>query len=220
MNKILFALLSFAGLLCLASCSETEETDTEYENWQAKNDTYFEQQYQKTADNMAANSADWRLIKAYSKDQNAEGAHTDYILVHVLSQKETHDESAVPPYAEVPLYTDSVRVHIRGNLMQSPSYDVESSSFGRLGYQFTTSWYGDYNTATMMPASYLVSSLGDGFATAVMNMHIGDRWEVCIPYSLAYGSTANGSVPAYSTLVLDITLHSFARAGNELPSFQ
>ena len=43
MNKILFALLSFAGLLCLASCSETEETDTEYENWQAKNDTYFEQ---------------------------------------------------------------------------------------------------------------------------------------------------------------------------------
>lgn len=220
MNRILFALLTVTSLLCLQSCSETEETDNEYENWQEKNDTYFERQYQRAVDSIAVNPTKWKLIKVYSKNSSAVGAHTDYIVVHVLSQRIEHDECATPPYAETPLYKDSVRLHLRGNLIQSQTYSTASPSYDNLGYQFTTSWYGEYNPKTMMPFSYLVSTLGDGFATAVMNMHVGDRWEVCIPYALAYGTTGSTAIPAYSTLVFDITLHSFARQGQALPGFQ
>lgn len=220
MNKILFALLSFVSLMCFTSCSETEETSTEYDNWQSKNDAYFEQQYQKAVDSIAVNPTKWKLIKVYSKDKNVEGVHTDYIVVHVLSQKTEHDECVTPAYAASPLYTDSVRVHCRGNLIQSPSYCVSSPSFSNLGYQFATSWYGEYNAKTMAPVSYAVNALGDGFVTAVMNMHVGDRWEVCIPYKLAYNATANSNIQAYSTLVFDLTLHSFARYGQNLPTFQ
>lgn len=220
MTKTLYALLSFVGLICLFSCSETDDTNTEFENWQAKNDAFFEQQYQRAVDSIAVNPTKWKLIKCFSKDKNTEGAHTDYIIVHVLSQRENHDECTTPQYAESPFYTDSVRVHVRGNLMPSTSYNVASASYGNVGYQFDTSWYGAYNAATMIPVAYSVSGLIDGFTTALQNMHVGDRWEICIPYQLAYSSTEKSSIPAYSTLIFDLTLHSFARAGQSFPSFQ
>ena len=38
-----------------------------------------------------------------------------------------------------------------------------------------------------------------------------------IPYQLGYGNADNGSIPAYSTLVFDITLVSYYRAGVDVP---
>jgi FKBP-type peptidyl-prolyl cis-trans isomerase FklB len=66
----------------------------------------------------------------------------------------------------------------------------------------------------MMPKTLLISSLVSGFATAVQNMHIGDRWLVYIPYDLGYGTTESSSstIPAYSTLVFDITLVAYYRS--------
>lgn len=220
MNKILFILLSFISLASIVSCSETDDTDTEYDNWQSKNDAYFEQQYQRAVEGMTTNPEEWKLIRCYSKDDETEGNHTDYIVVHVLSQRESHEECTTPAYAESPFYSDSVRVHYRGNLMPSPSYETFSASFGSVGYQFDTSWYGSYNPKTMIPVAYQVSGLLDGFATALLNMHVGDRWEVCIPYQLAYNTNSSTTIPAYSVLVFDITLHSFARSGQSFPAFQ
>lgn len=45
-----------------------------------------------------------------------------------------------------------------------------------------------------------------GFSVALQNMVVGDKWEICIPYYLGYGSTTNGSIPAYSTLFFEIEL--------------
>lgn len=202
------------------SCSETDTASTEYDNWKEKNDAYFEQQYQRALDSIAVNPTKWKVIKCFSKNQNQEGTHTDYIIAHVLSQKEQHDEATTPSYADSPLYTDSVRVHVRGNLIPSPSYNVNSASFGAKGYQFDTSWNGDYNEKIMIPSSYKVSGLIDGFATALQYMHVGDRWEVLIPYQLGYNSTERSSIPAYSVLVFDITLHSFVHSGDKFPTFQ
>lgn len=214
------AILSCVSMMLFVSCSETDDTNTEYTDWQSKNDTYFEQQYQRALDSMAVNPTKWKLIKNLSKDPAVEGAHTDYVIVHVLSQAEDHDENATPAYAESPLYTDSVRVHLRGNLIPSPSYNEASPSYGFKGYQFDTSWNGNYDASTIVPASYLVSGLIDGFATALQNMHVGDRWEVCIPYQMAYGTTDRSSIPGYSVLIFDVTLHSFVHAGQSFPRFQ
>ena len=48
----------------------------------------------------------------------------------------------------------------------------------------------------------------DGLATALQHMHVGDRWLIYIPYQLGFGlrNVPEWGVPAYSTLVLDVTL--------------
>ena len=51
--------------------------------------------------------------------------------------------------------------------------------------------------------------LVDGFATALQNMHPGDRWEIWIPQQMGYGSagrSASGSViiKPYTTLIFDL----------------
>ena len=202
MTKTLYALLSFVGLICLFSCSETDDTNTEFENWQAKNDAFFEQQYQRAVDSIAVNPTKWKLIKCFSKDKNTEGAHTDYIIVHVLSQRENHDECTTPQYAESPFYTDSVAVHYQGRLLPSTSYTE--------GYVFDQSNYGNFNPELSRPTKIKLSELIDGFVTAVLNMQRGDRWLVYIPYQLGYGaSSSNSAVPSYSTLVFDIALADF-----------
>jgi peptidyl-prolyl cis-trans isomerase len=37
-------------------------------------------------------------------------------------------------------------------------------------------------------------------------MKAGDRWLIYIPYQLGYGPKGNNGIPAYSTLVFDVTL--------------
>lgn len=44
-----------------------------------------------------------------------------------------------------------------------------------------------------------------GLSIALMNMQIGDRWEVCIPYDLGYGRSGK-TLDAYSTLFYEIQL--------------
>jgi len=39
-------------------------------------------------------------------------------------------------------------------------------------------------------------------------MEVGDKWEVWIPWQLGYGSSASGTIPAYTTLVFEIELIS------------
>lgn len=51
-----------------------------------------------------------------------------------------------------------------------------------------------------------VTSLVEGWAIALTNMHVGDSVKVVIPASQGYGAYTHGSVPAYSTLIFDIKL--------------
>ncbi len=220
LRKTLSILFGCLALITLAACSESEEVDTEYDNWQTRNEEYFEQQYQRAADSVAANPSRWMFIKGYSKDATTEGEHTDYIIVHVLSQSEEHSEALGESDLECPIYTDSVRVHYRGNLMPSDSYSVTSESFGTKGYQFDSSWIGDYDTSTAIPSKFAVKALVNGFCTAIQRMHIGDRWEIMMPYQLGYNAASATGIPSYSTLIFDITLYSITHAGYLVPDFQ
>ena len=113
------------------------------------------------------------------------------------------------------MYTDSVTIHYRG-------YFIPTTSFPA-GYVFDQTWTGDYDLTTMNSTTYTASTFIDGFTTALLNMHPGDRWRVTIPYALGYGkstyapSGATTSIPGYSTLVFDLTLVSFHRPGTTRP---
>ncbi|MEJ8768678.1 FKBP-type peptidyl-prolyl cis-trans isomerase [Prevotella sp. HCN-7019] len=194
----LLALLAPVGLL--SSCSESDNEEEEFPNWKKTNEQYFNNLYA-----MAKSSADmgdksWKVIRQWSLEESTAKDPYDYIVVNVL---ENGTGSGCP------LYTDSVKVHYEGRLLPSTSYPD--------GYVFDKSFTGEFNPATALPAKFAVSGMIDGFTTALQYMHIGDHWKVYIPYQLGYGSSASGSIPAYSTLVFDVTLVSYYRAGVEVP---
>ena len=95
-----------------------------------------------------------------------------------------------------PMFSDSVKINYRGRLLPSTSYP-----------------------ATANPATMYVGELIDGFATALQNMRIGDHWRVYMPYQLGYGINGTSSgIPGYSTLVFDIALVAYYRAGTPVGS--
>lgn len=194
----LLALLMPVGLL--SSCSENDSDVEEYPNWKATNDKFFNNLYTTAKADTAQGNQDWKIIRQWSLVESGATAPSDYIVVNVLE----HGTGSGCPF-----YTDSVKVHYEGRLLPSTSYPD--------GYVFDKSFTGDFNPATALPTTFAVFGTVDGFTTALMNMHIGDRWKVYIPYQLGYGNVDNGSIPAYSTLVFDITLVSYYRAGVDVP---
>ncbi len=185
----IFALFFALFALCLSSCSEDDGGKDEFGNWQERNEAYFKRVYDR-----ARNSGDakWKAIRSWSLQEAAATAADDYVVAEVLTEGTGKDS---------PLFTDKVKVHYRGNLMPTESYPD--------GLQFDSSWFGEYNLQTMMPVEMTVGNVVNGFATALMQMHAGDRWRVYIPAALAYGGDKdNGAILPFSTLVFDVTLVS------------
>lgn len=58
------------------------------------------------------------------------------------------------------------------------------------------------------PPAFRLADLIAGWQTALTRMHPGDRWELYLPASLAYGRLSQPDIPADSTLIFDLTLHS------------
>lgn len=197
----LFTFLIFAA----ASCSDDDNTVEEYPNWQQRNATYWDSLYNATRQNIANGDTSWKIVRSYSLvDTLASLSATDYIIVHVLNEGTG---------SGCPLYTDSVQLRHSGWLLPSTSYPE--------GYEFdnTNSLNLPDESAGVVKAP--VSSFVNGFITALLYMHIGDKWEVYIPWTLGYNtSTSVTSIPPYSVLRFNIQLVAYSRAGTKLPDFK
>ena len=87
----------------------------------------------------------------------------------------------------IPARTDHVRVHYTGKLVDGTVFD---SSVQR----------GE-------PAEFPVNGVIAGWIEALTLMPVGSKWELTIPYSLAYGERGAGaSIPPFSTLVFEVEL--------------
>jgi len=202
-SSIIYLMVLMVAVFGLSSCSEDDDSVEEFPDWQSYNESYWESLYSTTEAKIKAGDTSWKIIRNYSYPADATLAKTDYIIVHV---KEEGKGSGCP------LYTDSVRVHYSGHLLPSTSYTS--------GYIFDSSYTGELNPATAIPSKFAVGSLIDGFCTALQYMHIGDRWEVYIPYQLGYGVTDSDNIPGYSTLVFDVMLVAYWRPGAQVPGFK
>jgi FKBP-type peptidyl-prolyl cis-trans isomerase FklB len=192
---ILLSVILFPLVGMVSSCSEESAKTGEFDNWQQRNDEAVNQ--------WAANTS-LRKIKTFSKDPSSTGTNADYIYVQVL---ETGNG------ADSPLFNDTARVAYRGYFIPTASYSD--------GYVFDQNYIGDFNWSTAGMTDFAItSSLCDGFSTALMNMHKGDRWRVYMPYQLGYGTTVSGSIPAYSNLIFDIALQDCWHPGDVHPSFK
>lgn len=195
------AVVLLTGLL--ASCSESNgDTEEEFPNWQQTNEAYFDDLYATTQQRIASGDTSWKLLRSWALTDDVPEKPTNYVVVQVLEEGTG---------SGCPLYSDTVRVHFQGRLLPSVSYPE--------GKVFSQSFYDEYNPATATPTKFAVSALIDGWTTAMQQMHIGDRWRLYLPHQLGYGSTA-GDVPAYSTLIFDVTLHSYFRKGADIPDFK
>ena len=196
----MFLIFSFSQcLISLTSCSEEDDTVQEYDNWQAKNEAYFEEQYQQ---HLAASNATCFVLKSYTKGDTVKVSnlpHTQCILVDVLPS----DFIAKGDKTTMPLFTDDVSIHYSGNLLPSPTYPS--------GYQFDSSYYGSFQLDVAEPDVMSVYGVIVGFSTALQHMHRGDHWRVTIPYQLGYGVSDYNSIPGYSTLIFDIRLVDFEK---------
>lgn len=208
-NKTFLKVVSFLPfyLLCLllfSSCSEDDNTIEEFPNWQETNANYWNSLYSTTQQKVSSGDVSWKIIKNFSiEDTLNTGKNTDYIIVNVLKNGTG---------SGCPIYTDSVRVRYTGRLLPSASYSE--------GYIFDTTNPNGIDDSQAAVADFVVSNVVDGFSTALQHMHIGDKWEVYIPWTLGYGTTqsASSSIPPYSVLRFTILLVAYSRSGN-LPDF-
>lgn len=88
------------------------------------------------------------------------------------------------------------------NSVVNVKYDVEDINGKRFSDSYSSTTYGD-SIYQSRPNQNII-----GFWNCVTNMHVGDSVTCIMPYVSGYGSTGNGAVKPYTTLVYHIKLVS------------
>ena len=189
-----------------AACGESAGEVDEYAGWQEKNDQYYFDVYSKAAPGKT-------LIKAWSLPDFVAASVHNSIVVEVLEEG--------PAGTPHPIYTDTVKAHLSARTIPTATYPA--------GRVFDQTWTGEFDPETAAPRTMPVAGTAvvngegkpvtDGLTTALMQMRKGDRWRVYVPYSLAYGAADNASfgIPAFSTVIYDVTLAGIFHVGEAVP---
>lgn len=189
MKKSIFWVLGllFSVSFAVSSCEETEGVVDPYFNWEERNQLYIDS----IARVAQANPDQWKIIHTYKFNPPVNDLNpdvNDYVYCKVL-------ENGTGTMK--PLFTDSVTTNYRGKLI--PLYDGSEVIFDQ-AYQ------GELNSDVAVPVGFAVNGVIEGWTTALMQMVEGDRWEMYIPYNMAYGAYGSGDIPGYSTLMFDVQL--------------
>jgi len=90
------------------------------------------------------------------------------------------------------LFSDTVNVVYTGWLVNDSIFDTtHDSPFMNIGRSFG-----------------IAEGVIPGWRTALQHMSVGDRWELVVPYPLAYGEAGSQSILPYSTLKFDMKVIS------------
>ena len=86
----------------------------------------------------------------------------------------------------VPTANQKVKVNYEGHLIDGTEFD---SSYKR-----------------NQPSSFRCNQVIKGWTEALCKMPVGSKWELYIPYDLAYGDRDTGKIKPYSTLIFTVEL--------------
>ena len=98
---------------------------------------------------------------------------------------------------KTPQKGDKVKVHYEGRLIDGTVFDASKR-------------HGDN------PVEFGVTDVIKGWTEALLLMPVGSKWQLYIPYDLAYGERGTGrDIKPYSTLVFDVELVDIVEAEKE-----
>lgn len=134
---------------------------------------------------------------AYTKLESLSGE--GFVMYKVLKSGE----------GKTPLYTDKVKVLYTG--WYRNDWAKPDTYTGEMGNVINNKRVFDSTADRDNVASeFVASGVVDGFSTALQHMKEGDKWEVWMPWNLAYGAQGSGysanSIKGYTTLVFEIEL--------------
>ena len=87
----------------------------------------------------------------------------------------------------VPQRTDKVKVHYEGRLVDGTVFDASTK----------------HGTE---PSSFRADQVIKGWTEALTMMPVGSKWQLYIPYQLAYGERNTGNIKPFSMLIFDVEL--------------
>lgn len=181
MKKYLqIALMIFCVSALFSSCKDDDNNDDEIvQAWKLENEQAFEAK---------ANDPDFMKVQITGAD--------GYIYAKKLKEGN----------GPVIYYNSRVTVYYRGWLINKnrdeyfDKWEPEDGNPYKFAVSSASSNY-NYNSKIGVPIPIA------GWTLALQNMIVGDKWEVWIPQTLAYGaSDSNPGIPAYSTLVFEIEI--------------
>ena len=213
MNKNLFWLIALLFTLSFGfmSCAEDTTVEDPYANWEDRNVRYLDS----IADVARANEipelnevGKW-VIKCNYKISNESslnpGLGGSSVSTNPFETPPSVNDSVYMKVLEVgegsnrisPLYTDTVSVYYRGELINGTVFDQNYS--------------GDLDTEVHVPTHFALQAdqtdgLIVGWITALQYMKEGDRVELYIPAALGYVPQSQSSIPANSVLKFDLKL--------------
>ena len=193
MNKSILWLIGllFVTSLSVVSCSETDGVEDPYANWEERNQRYIDSIATVAESNQSNEVGQWKIIRSYKLPPlglDEKGKVNDNVYCEIL---EVGDGTVSP------LFTDSVDVHYRGQLI--PLNDGQIVTFDQ-------SYQGELDLNAATSVGYKPSGVVTGWTSALQEMKAGDRWKLYIPYNLGYGESGYSSIPGYSILIFDLYL--------------
>lgn len=94
---------------------------------------------------------------------------------------------------EIPADTSYVQVNYRGTLID--------------GTEFDSSYKRKDKDGKSQPATFRANQFVKGWTEALTMMPVGSKWEIYVPYDLAYGSRSMGAdIKPFSTLIFELEL--------------
>ncbi|MCQ2288572.1 MAG: FKBP-type peptidyl-prolyl cis-trans isomerase [Muribaculaceae bacterium] len=182
MKKILYAItMCAAGMMSMTSCLGNGIED-QYKDWHDAN-----QQWLKTQQVRVGTDG-----KLYYEAVTAPWDPNARVLMH------WHNDRSLTEGNLKPLYTSTVDVKYIGRLYNGTPFD---SSY------LSTSPRDSISRFSIGPSSSSNNGLIEGWAVALMNMHVGDSCTVVIDYQQGYGIyQVNNLIKPYSVLQFDLKL--------------
>ena len=216
MNKNLFWLIALLFTLSFGfmSCAEDTAVEDPYANWEDRNVRYLDSiaDVARANEIPELNEVEKWVIKCNYKISNESslnpGLGGSSVSSNPFETPPSVNDSVYMKVLEVgegsnrisPLYTDTVSVYYRGELINGTVFDQNYS--------------GDLDTEVHVPTHFALQAdqtdgLIVGWITALQYMKEGDRVELYIPSALGYGTQSQSSIPANSVLKFDLKLEKF-----------
>lgn len=213
MNKNLFWLIALLFTLSFGfmSCAEDTAVEDPYANWNDRNVRYLDSiaDVARANEIPELNEVEKWVIKCNYKISNESslnpGLGGSSVSSNPFETPPSVNDSVYMKVLEVgegsnrisPLYTDTVSVYYRGELINGTVFDQNYS--------------GDLDTEVHVPTHFALQAdqtdgLIVGWITALQYMKDGDRVELYIPSALGYGTQSQSSIPANSVLKFDLKL--------------